>query len=103
MLDIVWRPRAHLDRESIAIYLGVERNAPDAALNAMKSIDAALDTIRRFPDAGGHYHHDNLDREYRTTLANPYIIFYRFNEDTLTVYRILHQRQDIDTYTLVDL
>lgn len=103
MLDIVWRPRAHLDRESIAIYLGVERRSPDAALNAMKSIDAALDAVRRFPDAGGHFHHDNLEHEYRTTLANPYVIFYRFDESTLTVYRVLHQRQDIDAYALVEM
>lgn len=102
MLDIVWRPRAHLDRESIAIYLAVERDSPQAALAAMRSIDAALDMARRFPDAGGHFHHDNLEHEYRTALANPYTIYYRFDDAALTVYRILHQRQDIDTYSLVE-
>ena len=28
MLDLAWRPRAQLDRESIAIYLGLERGCP---------------------------------------------------------------------------
>ena len=41
-------------------------------------------------------------REYRTAQANPYTVYYRYDAATLTVYRILHQRQDIDTYTLAE-
>lgn len=102
MLDLEWRPRAHLDRESIAIYLGVERGNPQAAIDAMRSIDGAIDRVRRFPDSGGHYTDVHLDHEYRTALASPYRIFYRYNAKTLTVYRIMHQRQNIDTYSLVE-
>ena len=58
MLDLAWRPRAQLDRESIAIYLGLERGMPQAALDAIKGIDAALETVRTFPDAGGHFTDD---------------------------------------------
>lgn len=104
MLDLAWRPRAHLDRESIAIHLGLERKAPQAALDAMRRIDAAIERVRTFPDSGGRVRLDALRRtEYRTVLANPYTVYYRFDEKTLTVYRILHQRQNIDTYALVDL
>ena len=39
---------------------------------------------------------------FRTTLAGPYIIYYRYNATTLTVYRIMHQRQSIDTYSLIE-
>ncbi len=102
MLDLQWRPRAHLDRESIAIYLGYERRAPEAALNALRSIDAALETVRRFPDSGGRYCDESLEHEYRTTLAGSYRIFYRYDDCAVTVYRILHQRQNIDTYALID-
>ena len=41
--------------------------------------------------------------EYRTVSAGKYTVFYRYGNARLTVYRILHQRQDIDNYTLVDL
>lgn len=71
MLDLAWRPRAQLDRESIAIYLGLERGMPQAALDAIKGIDAALETVRTFPDVGGHFTDDHLEHEYRTTLAAP--------------------------------
>ena len=38
----------------------------------------------------------------RTTLVGPYIIYYRYNATTLTVYRIMHQRQSIDTCSLIE-
>ncbi|WP_418831409.1 type II toxin-antitoxin system RelE/ParE family toxin [Paraeggerthella sp.] len=104
MLDLAWRPRAHLDRESIAIYLGLECKNPQAAFATTRRIDAAIKYARSFPDAGGRFAIERLDHgEYRAVLANPYIVYYRFDNATLTVYRILHQRQSIDTYSLVDL
>lgn len=60
--------------------------------------------VRSFPDSGGRFRLDSLEnREYRTVLAGKYTVYYRYDADTLTVYRILHQRRDIDTFTLVDL
>lgn len=103
MHELRWRPRAHLDRESIAIYLGVECASPSAALNAVREIDAAIERMRVIPDAGGIVRTRGREgREYRTALANPYTIYYRFDENTVTIYRILHQRQDIDTYTFAE-
>lgn len=47
---------------------------------------------------------EGLDaKEYRTVHANPYTVHYRFDDMTLAVYRVLHQRQNIDTHSLVDL
>lgn len=103
MLKLVWRPRAHLDRESIALYLGYECQAPQSALNAIRSIDAAIERVRQFPDSGGRFSMQGLQsREYRTAQANPYTVYYRYDDTTLTVYRILHHRQNIDTYDLID-
>lgn len=103
MRELRWRPRAHLDRESIAIYLGVECGTPKAALDAMRKIDAAIERIREFPDIGGITRSPGQDgREYRTAHANPYTVYYRFDDETVTAYRVLHQRQDIDTYTVID-
>lgn len=103
MLELHWRPRAQLDRESIALFIGYERRAPQAALATMERIDAALARVREFPDTGGHFRRDGLEHEYRTVAANPYTVFYRYDDQVLTVYRVLHQRQDVDAYALVDL
>ena len=67
MRELLWRPRAHLDRESIALYLGCECNNPKAARAAMGDIDKALDVARRFPEAGS------------------YVVVYKYDAETLTV------------------
>lgn len=103
MLEVIWRPRAHLDRESIALYLGCECRSPRVALETIRRIDAAVERIRTFPDSGGRFAVDGLSHhEYRTAHVNPYTIYYRFDENTLTIHRVLHQRQDIDTFELVN-
>lgn len=102
-LNLEWRPRANLDRQSIAIYLGVECGNPKAALKAIASIDEAIESIRNFPQLGKRFKSERLANEYRMAQANPYTIFYRVSDTTVTIYRILHQRQDIDAYELVDL
>lgn len=104
MLELLWRPRAHLDRESIAIHLGVERQAPQATRDSLLRIDEAIDHMRSLPDSGGRFTALGLRAPaYRTVCAGRYIVFYRYDSTALTVYRILHQRQDIDAYTLIDL
>lgn len=102
MLELQWRPRAQLDRESIAVFIGYERRSPEAALAVIQRIDAAIELVRTLPDSGGHFRCDGLEHEYRTVLANPYTVFYRYDSKTLTVYRVLHQRQDTNVYTLID-
>ena len=104
MLNLAWRPRAHLDRESIAIYLGLECGNPSAALVAVQRIDAAIERVRALPDTGGRFRMEGLDaKEYRTVHTSPYTVYYRFDEATLSVCRVLHQRQDMNTYALVEL
>ena len=101
--NLQWRPRANLDRKSIAIYLGVECGNPKAALKAIESIDETIERIRQFPQTGKRFRHEHLANEYRMVQASPYIIFYRAIGSSIVIYRILHQRQNIDDYELVDL
>lgn len=52
------------------------------------------------PDVGGFVRSPGSHGcEYRTARAGSYAIYYRFDTTTVTIYRILHQRKDIDTYT----
>ncbi len=104
MRKLEWRPRAHLDRESIASYLAVEVCNPAAALKAIQDIDRALENARLFPEAARAFDHEMLKRhDYRCALAGNYRVFYTFDDDTVTVHRVLHPRMDICAYTLVNL
>ena len=103
MLDVEWRPRAHLDRESIAVYIGIECGNPQTALLVIQDIDSAIERIREFPEIGRIFRDDVLEhREYRMVKADKYMIYYRLIEEKIVIYRILHQRRDIDTFTLID-
>ncbi len=104
MRAIEWRPRARLDRESIAIYLGTECRMPETALKVIREIDGAIDRAGEFPESGRPVHIENLDnKDYRVVSAGKYRVYYRFGETTLTVYRIIHQKRDLDDYALFDL
>ena len=94
-LQLEWKSRANLDRKSIAIYLGIECGNPKAALKAIESIDNVIEQVRQFPQIG-------LANEYRMAQASPYLVFYRVDNGAVVVYRILHQRQNIDEYELID-
>ncbi|MDO4502801.1 MAG: type II toxin-antitoxin system RelE/ParE family toxin [Coriobacteriia bacterium] len=103
MLSLEWRPRAQLDRESIALYLGFERDNPQAALKVVGEIDRVLDQARELPGIGKPFQHEALEGAgYRQLLVGSYVVLYRNDERVLTVYRVLHQRQDIDDYALVE-
>lgn len=104
MLALEYRPRADLDRQSVAIYLGQELGNPQATLKAIRAIDTAIESVRLFPSSGKALHFEGtpLEHEYRVALAGQYAIYYRHDDSTVTACRILHQRRDIDTYTLVN-
>lgn len=102
MLKVVWRPRARLDRESIGIFLSIEKQNARAAFKIDQKIEKAKKLLREFPDMGGSLRPDGLNREYRTMPVDPYTIYYTYDENELTIHRILHQRQDIDTYAFVE-
>lgn len=53
------------------------------------------------PTMGKPFSDDNLDRKmYRTWLVEHHRIFYSFDDEWLTVWRIVHTSQDIDNYAI---
>lgn len=97
-----WRPRAQLDRSSITIFLGIEKQAPEAARKALDRIDEIISLVAEYPDAGRLVDNDELRRRgYRRAIAGHYHIYYRATIDTLTICRILHERQNLCDYSIV--
>ncbi len=68
-------------------------NNPDAA---DRMVDAVLEGSRmhvRFPGMGQN--RDDLQPGLRCFVVSPYVVFYRPEEDTIEVLRILHGARDI--------
>lgn len=103
-LALRWHPRAQLDKESIAIYLGVEKRSPQAALKMLQNIDETLERLCLLSDMGGYFACEKLsNKDYRTAVVKPYIVFCRYDAANLTVYRIIHERFNNNDYFLIDL
>ena len=101
MRDVLFRPRAQLDLESIFIHIDLELDAPQAARDTVDAIYAAIENVADMPTLDMSFSCDDLEREYRRTLAKNYWVYYTFDDTSVTVWRIFHTRQDIDTQTLV--
>lgn len=104
MHEVEWRPRAQFDRESIAIYLGLECKNPQAALSTIQMIDDAIRQVQAFPNMGRRVViEDTVHHDYRRVLAGMYAVYYRFDSKRIVIYRVLHRRKDIADCSFADL
>ena len=103
MLTPAFRPRAAFDLESLVVYLGEVLGSPQAARETYAAIIDAVDRLCEMPTLGRPFFDDALEREgYRWHLVGHYRIFYTHSAEVLTVWRVLHTRQDLDDYALID-
>lgn len=103
MRKSLYRPRAAFDLESIVVYLGEVHNKPQSAKHLYRAIIEAVSMLCETPTIRHPFCDETLDRQdYRWHLVDQYRIFFTFDDNTLVVYRIIHTRQNIDDYALVE-
>lgn len=83
-------PAAKDDLNEIFDYILLEN--PVAAEEIMEKITNSLDHLRRFPHAGVKLTQISLEYfQFRMVIVKPYIAFYRFIDDKVLIYRVLHE------------
>ena len=103
MREPIYRPRAAFDLESIIIYVGEVCRNPAAAWQTYTSIKAAVKELCAMPTLGRPFIDEALGRrDIRSWLVGNYRVFYTYDEEFLTVRRVIHTRQDIDDFALID-
>ncbi len=104
MREATYRPRAAHDLESALVYLGEVQKAPQAAHDLYSEIEAAIDLLCETPELGRRFTDKSLAHDdYRSWLVGSYRIFYSYDSEFLTIWRIIHTRQDRDDYSIVDI
>lgn len=98
MREIIWRPRAVADVDGILAYIVLEYRSPSAAQSCADAILAAFERVAELPESGRLFIDDDLARPYRRVLAKNYWVYYSYDDETLTVWRVFHTSQDHDTY-----
>ena len=93
--NINYSPKVLQDLDEIWDYISKDLSNPDAAEHVVTSILDAVDVLSEFPESGAPLEpHINLYSPYRFVTAGNYIAFYRFEENTVYVDRVLYQKRN---------
>lgn len=87
--DVELLPVAYADLDEIFDYIMADN--PQAAAMMLDKIMQALRRLKNFPHSGAPL----LDRpfqrfNFRMVIIEPYVVFYRFIDNKIYVYRVLH-------------
>ena len=97
MMHIVFSPEALNDIEQIKDYL-IDQFGDKTATKNIKRVIKEIKTLESFPLKGsGVWERYGIDSEYRYIYANKNYVFYRVDEYTVKVIRILDARRDFLT------
>ena len=89
--------RAEGDMEAIYHYIADELQSPETAMNHFEAIAEGIKTLEIFPERCAIVEELlSLDIKVRRLLVKNYSVFYRFDKDTVTILRVLHQSSSLD-------
>src|SRR5215207_62336 len=91
--EIVWSSDADLDLLDIWGYLARDTSRSVADRTA-RGIRRSCDRLIRLPHLGRP--RGDLLPGIRSLLVNPYVVFYRLQNNEVEIVRVLHGRRDID-------
>jgi plasmid stabilization system protein ParE len=86
-------PEAEQDIEEA--YAWDERKRAGLGEDFMSCVDACIEAIRRTPEM-----HARIHENYRRAVVRrfPYVVFYEYADDTVTVYCVFHTSQNPDKW-----
>lgn len=88
-------PKAIEDLKSIRSYISDELNNPVAAKNIVATIIEAYEKLLDFPYMGRDLSSKiGLRTDYRYLICDHYIVFYKYDEAYISIYRILNSQRD---------
>jgi toxin ParE1/3/4 len=88
-MQVVWLKPAVIDLHRVREY--IRRENPSAAEKTGARIEAAVDSLARFPDVG-HPGEINGTRELVIPRL-PYFVVYRVKGDSVQILRVMHGKQ----------
>lgn len=95
MNRLLFTPFARNDLQEIKAYITNELQNTTAALNLMKRITKKLRSLIDFPSMGVSLSSiADIETDYRFLVCGNYTVFYRYENETIYVVRILYGRRD---------
>ena len=95
MANIIYSKDAISDLEEIGDYIADTLKNPIAALNTVSKIQDAVDKLADFPRMGAPLSSIvEMETDYRFLVCGSYIAFYRTEENTVYIDRLMYGRRD---------
>ena len=91
-LRLIWSPEAETDLLSIW-HWGAARFSPVIADTHLRDIQRAAEQLTQFPHTG--VARDEIVRGIRSIVVYPTVIFYRINESSIDIIRVIDGRRNI--------
>lgn len=92
--QVIVAPRAAHDFEDILLH-SLHTWGDEQARRYQAALDRAIDGLEDFPEIGPT--RDDLPAGFRMRFVEQHIIYYRIEEETIRVVRILHRRQQVSS------
>ncbi|MCL4416904.1 MAG: type II toxin-antitoxin system RelE/ParE family toxin [Actinobacteria bacterium] len=87
--DVELLPAAYADLDEIFDYIMVD--STQVAIEMLDNIMKSLHRLGNFPNSGAPLLDRSMQKfNFKMVVINPYIAFYRFIDDKVIIYRILH-------------
>ncbi|MBU9722822.1 MULTISPECIES: type II toxin-antitoxin system RelE/ParE family toxin [Bacillaceae] len=88
-------PVAKQDLYEIKEYITKELDNPVAAVNVVSNIIESYKKLKDYPKLGVELSSKvNLDTNFRYLISGNYIVFYKFDDVYVSIYRVLYSRRD---------
>lgn len=88
--------RAESDIEDIYHYIADDLQSPETAMNHFEAIVEGIQSLEIFPERCALVEELlTLDIKVRRLIVKNYSVFYRFDKDTVTILRVLHQSSSL--------
>jgi addiction module RelE/StbE family toxin len=95
MPELCISPEAKKDLQDIQAYISEKPESPKAAFNVVSAIIEKIRSLGRFPEKGTPLSSRvPFETNYRFLISGSYLIFYRYENKTIFVDRIIYARRD---------
>ncbi len=86
-------PLAQEDLRGIKEY--IEKDDSDAAIKIIKELLEKMELLKQFPELGQMLMYKiNINTKYRYVVVGSYLIFYLFEDNTISIQRVLRGSRD---------
>lgn len=88
-------PKALEDLKGIKAYISEELDNPSAAKKILSGIIESYERLIDFPFMGRDLSSKiNIKTDYRYLVCDKYIVFYKYDEQYISIYRVLYSKRD---------